>query len=346
MAGIITNATVNHISTTLSPVGVAIAVATNSTVQVAIAAAAGAQWTGSRAALIVCVIMVLVMVPVLIVFRKPIGSILKPLPEKCRAKFRLRKIKSCFLRIFCCSSCGADSRYQGLTEAPEVLTVTLIGADEIKTNKNFYVQIWTEPQEAAPRASNTHAQANQGALSLGMERLELDWFGDEEKLIVQVVEFPQPGGDKPLGDVQLTRERILQYAREASASKSDVQAGSRRFDVVKLNPDQVKYRKRGLTSPDPVNIMTSFMLTKAQDKVGLGIAVDEDESQRLRRENELLKHENNALKTQLTTGGSVTPALKAESIMKLVLKFDISARNSGAEQVNVMSFKDALEDGP
>lgn len=293
------------------------------------------------------VIVIGVIVGLLIGFRKQVKMMLQPLFEKCR-ETRCRHVKGCCVRR-CCSCCpfgnsSSDKTYTHFTDARETLTVTLIAASGVQKPKSFYVELWSEPQEAASRTSQTH-QYVQGDAHLGLEKISLDWYGDEDRVIVQIVEFPKVGKEKPIGEIDLSRAQILRYAEEASKARDDVNAGSRRFDVCKLDEYVARMRKKKVKTPGPTNVVLSYLVTKAQERVGLGVALAEDEALELQRKNAELESQVASLQTQLqqsATGSSLSSPGKAprEVIMGLVLRFEITQRNAGPT-VDHTSFKQA-----
>lgn len=227
--------------------------------------------------------------------------------------------------------------------------MTLIGADELKKPINFYVEVWTEPQEAASKISRTQLEAKPNtSISLGMEKLELDWYGDEENVIIQLVEF-SAGKATPIGDIVLKGKKVFEYCAEAKKSPGDMQAGTRRFDLLKLTAEQMLLRKKKLTSAEPQNIMMSFMLSKVQDKIGLGtgMALSDEATVQLQKEHAELQRENQELRGELVRTSSAASLnstspqkakSKTDSVAKLVLKFEISTRRA-ADRVDLMKYQ-------
>lgn len=342
-------------STTIPPLGVAVVAVTNFTSAVG-QNADTTLWAVGR---ITQIGVVLLIVGACIAFRKPIRALCAPFFAKCSEGCRLRAMKRCCLKglskLCCC--CPCNGAYESLAEAHEVLTVTLIGADELKKPMNFYVEVWTEPQEAASKISRTQLEAKPNtSISLGMEKLELDWYGDEENVIIQLVEFPSAGKAKPIGDIVLKGKKVFEYCAEAKKNPGDMQAGTRRFDLLKLNADQMTLRKKKLTSAEPQNIMMSFMLSKVQDKIGLGtgMALSDEATAQLQKDNADLQKENDELRGALvrtSSAGSLnsTSSQKAkpkiESVAKLVLRFEISSRRA-PDRVDLMKYQAHDTEGP
>jgi len=252
------------------------------------------------------------------------------LPWRLQGVFRPRNIKRCFLKLCCCfgwcshGSLAHNFGVQGLADASQTLAVTLVGAHQLWKRMSFYVEAYTEPQEAASKASRTHQQV-QDACDLGGERLELDWHGDEDELVIEIMDFPAPGKQKPLGEIRLQRETVEKYAREAAEVPGDERKGARSFSVPLMDEHIMKLRQKHLQYPEPTRVLDSFLLQKAQQKVGLGVGVDEDEVLRLRDENRQLR----AQVTAMATGTKVTQLLDSkEEVMKLVLKFELMPRQN------------------
>lgn len=224
--------------------------------------------------------------------------------------------------------------------------MTLIGADELKKQMSFYVEVWTEPQEAASKVSRTQLEAKpKTSISLGMEKLELDWYGDEENVIIQLVEFPSAGKAKPIGDIVLKGKKVFEYCEEAKKNPGDMQAGTRKFDLLKMNADKMLLRKKKLTTAEPQNVMMSFMLSKVQDKIGLGtgMALSDADSVQLQKDNEELQKENKELRRMSSAESlnSLSPQKAKpgeESVAKLVLRFEISSRRP-RDRVDLMKYQ-------
>jgi len=213
--------------------------------------------------------------------------------------------------------------FQRLAEPQETLKVMLVAADMIRQKTSFFVEAYCEPQEAVSKTSRTHCH-KMNSCDLGCEQLEIDWHGDEDELVIEVVEFSGAGKDKPLGEIRLDRATVEKYAREAAANAEDVSKGARSFKVARMDEHIVKLRQNKLMHPDPASVIESFALSKAQKNVGLGVGVDEDEVLRLREENKKLK----AQVSLLETGHKGCQSDTLDEIMRLVLRFEIIPRKT------------------
>lgn len=226
--------------------------------------------------------------------------------------------------------------FQQLAQASQVLGITLIHANGIQKRMSFYIEVWTDPQEAASRISRTHFQVS-GECSLSEEKVEIDWYGDEDWVVVQVVEFGGPGKEKPLGEIRLRKSAVEKYAREAM-SESGLGAGARVFAVKKLEEWMVKIRKRRAKDPAPANTLFSWMMSKGQERVGLGVGMSEEEAINLRSENKRLQSalkDAQSGKISAYDASASTNAFDLEgamahqpTIMSLVLKFELLPRKS------------------
>merc|ERR1719160_2417715 len=167
--------------------------------------------------------------------------------------FRPRNIKRCLLRVCCCGFCSQGPAHhlgvKGIADPSQTLAVTLVGAHQLWKKMSFYVEAYTEPQEAAPKASRTHRQV-QESCDLGSEKLELDWHGDEDELVIEVMDFAGPGREKPLGEIRLPRETVEKYAREAAEFPGDERKGARSFSVPLMDEHVVKLRQKHLQYPE------------------------------------------------------------------------------------------------
>jgi hypothetical protein len=231
-----------------------------------------------------------------------------------------------------------------------MLVVTLFGASEIKKATTFFLELYTEPQEAAAKVSSTKMQAS-GKVSLDMERLELDWYGDEAEVAIVVVEYPA----NYLGELRIPRDKILQYAKEAAASPDDLKSGSRSFAVERIDPQVAKLRNRRKKAPPPDNVVVTWALAKAQTtisqlqgKVDMGNDHGVADNNVLKSRNKDLEAEVDYLKKELVKSGSMSTyqettqafqdqqATKKDIIMNVVMRFQLMPKKP-PENVNVLN---------
>mmetsp|Transcript_54387 Transcript_54387/g.99574 ORF Transcript_54387/g.99574 Transcript_54387/m.99574 type:complete len:349 (-) Transcript_54387:124-1170(-) len=295
---------------------------------------------------IVLIVGALALLAILFLLRKPIGRTLKPIFAEKAKHFHPRNIKRCLVRC-CCGCCGKNNGFQQLAQASHTLGVTVVGIKDIKKRMNLYVEVWTEPQESASRITRTQFQVS-GECSFNSERIELDWFGDESWVVVQVVEYPAVGKEKPLGEMRLNKSAVVKYAQESASDPHSPTAGARLLEVKKLDDWMVKIRRRRAQHFAPSNVLMSWGMTKAQDKLGIGVAVGEQEAFELQQENKQLKAQMAML---MSTGGKGDVDSKPPNmddveavmayqpvIMNIVLKFDLQPRQA-ANAFNSSMFK-------
>merc|ERR1712187_60219 len=144
----------------------------------------------------------------------------------------------------CANSFVGNDVCHAIAQADQLLVVTLIGASDIKSQLNFYVEIWSQPKEAAPKVSRSHYHAL-GRVDLSCEHIEIDWFGDEEEVVIQAVRLGGQGGkEKIFANVRVSAGDILKYAQECQGKQGDLQKGARLFEL--LEPQEESKQ------PDPI----------------------------------------------------------------------------------------------
>merc|ERR1712084_164554 len=88
------------------------------------------------------------------------------------------------------------------------LVMTFIAAKSLKKAGKFYFEVWTEPEEG-PR-KNTSSFIGPGDCTLNGDRVELNWHGDEDKVVIGMNEYTgtQVGNHKPRAEIELTLKDI------------------------------------------------------------------------------------------------------------------------------------------
>lgn len=158
---------------------------------------------------------------------------------------RWHKIKEAVYNFCCCGvCCHPIYRRMGfdVLQAGRTLRVTLLQATKIKKQMDVYFEVWSEPAEDYPKNSRVHHRAV-GTCSLGGEQLELDWYGDEDEVVLQAVRFSSvQGRDLPFAELKVPRSYVERYAREASNDPKDAKRGARAFSLRGLSEHEQKLR--------------------------------------------------------------------------------------------------------
>jgi len=240
-----------------------------------------------------------------------------------RKTFRPHKVKQCIYDFCCCGLCCVKLHsalgFDRLKPSPKSwLRVTLIQAGGIKKPISFYCEVWTEPHDGWPK--NTRIQTNAaGTCNLGGESVDIEWFGDEEEVVLQVVVYKgsKAHQDVPVGEVRINRDAILKYSREAADAGPDGQAGARAFPVTALDKVTANQRLQRYKDANPVMPLVGLLASQmtAQDGATL------DEMTELRVENRRLMTENTSLRIQGSQYTSVPNP--PEIIMNMVLRIEI-----------------------
>lgn len=275
---------------------------------------------------------ILIIVGIVCKFRTQLRAILGPACTRVVAKMRCRRLKKCLYMVFCCGCLPCTHHahksfgFERLAGATEMLRITLLCATDISKRMTFYLEVWTEPMESVAKHSRTYQQAG-GQLDMGAEQLELDWFGDEDEIVVQLMEFVDGGGkDKPVGELRVERERIERYAKEAAGAQEDIKKGARSFQIAGLHPHEQALRKKHQVAPNPLAVIA---VKQAQDSLGMRSSGGEDVQSLIeenRRMREMLSQmPNNAATLQSLNSGS---KLQAKGLAKVVMRFEIIPRVS------------------
>jgi uncharacterized protein YnzC (UPF0291/DUF896 family) len=195
---------------------------------------------------------------------------------------------------------------------------------------NFYFEAWSEPQESTGKNTGSFAGAN--IVDMGLERLEFEWFGDEDELVIQLCEFKSTVMcyNSILGQVRIPGSVVDKYAKEVENNPNDFNSGVRSFDVRPLNAEekrsQLELRKKYVNKRE--ELMKAGVDMVVQSKFG-----NSAELNRLREENERLRQEMTLL------GGTVQPSntqSPPETLLKVILRFEI---RSSKEQISDLDFR-------
>lgn len=180
--------------------------------------------------------------------------------------------------------------YEKLLRPTEALALTFLAVQDNKKKGHFYFEIYTEPEEG-PR-KNTSAFTGPGDRSLS-ERVEVNWHGDEDALVISVVEYTgtQVGGHKPIGEVRLSSQECMDIVRKKegtvklSLGSHDEIELKRKLAMRKIHPEsnpqaiivkqaiesmqEVSFQKFGEEYPNP-DIMNDLRKENAALRKKLG----------------------------------------------------------------------------
>eukprot|EP00927_Polykrikos_kofoidii_P003558 TRINITY_DN1142_c0_g2_i1.p1 TRINITY_DN1142_c0_g2~~TRINITY_DN1142_c0_g2_i1.p1 ORF type:complete len:350 (-),score=53.12 TRINITY_DN1142_c0_g2_i1:174-1160(-) len=277
----------------------------------------------------------------LFVFRKPLWRSTKSCVQKTRDKCRLRQLKRCFLYTFCCGCCRSVHGVLGFDKLDHrsTLTVTFICAQEVKRMLNFYFEAWSEPQESTGK--NTGSFSGTDIVDMGLERLEFEWFGDEDELVIQLCEFKSTVMcyNTILGQLRIPGSVVDKYAKEVETNPNDFNSGVRSFDVRPLDAEekrrQAELRKKHVNKRE--ELMKAGVDMVVQSKFG-----NSAELNTLREENARLRQEMTLL------GGTTQPSnteCPPETLLKVILRFEIRSSKEQISDLDVRrcSFDEASE---
>eukprot|EP00930_Biecheleria_cincta_P089633 TRINITY_DN78974_c0_g1_i1.p1 TRINITY_DN78974_c0_g1~~TRINITY_DN78974_c0_g1_i1.p1 ORF type:complete len:396 (+),score=58.87 TRINITY_DN78974_c0_g1_i1:27-1214(+) len=299
----------------------------------------------------VLLVLVLALICVWPFIRNKLHTLLPPDEEEqgpnSKSRLRWHKLKMTCYNTVCCSCCcpGLASSL-GLDclkpQVAEQLKVTLITASDLRRRMDFYLEVWTEPLDSHPKISRVQQQAS-GKVDLGGENLTLDWFGDEDEVVIQAVQYTGPviSRDVAVGDLRISREAVERYAGETANDPEDLSKGTRLFPMKVLTQEEAKCRKRRFGLGGGAPFLPRLLMSLSGDAVH----ASEEELERLKFENDALKSENETL------GGSVSRTLltdrkskHAETLMQVAVRFEIvsSSRAPSTRIFKAPSFDDSL----
>lgn len=197
---------------------------------------------------------------------------------------------------------------------PQVLQVTLLSVENDLNDHmtaGFYFEVSSEPTAGQPKISRIH-RSNDPVVDLNDEMLELDWFGDEQEVIIHLlsVKGSKQSEDGLEAELRIPYSAVRRYAEEAKGNNRDEKDGCRRFvmsrpeEMVKLNRKR-RFQDMLLPSGRFFEGITKNFLTSVGNEHGLEVPSTE-EMERLRSENEALRSEHHGLRLQAeATGASV-----------------------------------------
>lgn len=209
------------------------------------------------------------------------------------------------------------------------MVVTFVAATNITKKVPFFLEVWSNPVEATAKISRTHTEKAESC-DLEQEKVEIDWHGDEEEVVIRVVTFhgqivgEGDGGGDVIGELRIPKAAIVRYAAGARGEGSpDVSSVARSFPV---NPLNLKKKKK--LKPSELGVVEKFAYSQLTEKLNIE-TIDEREHDKLRNENESLRtsassHGDSGGFFNLTTANGA--ATSKGPIMKLVLMFQIMPR--------------------
>lgn len=279
-------------------------------------------------------------------FRHVIKAAAQPRVNKLFMGPRLRRCRRCLIYAFCCAwaprgmSLAEHIGFEPLGPAG-VLRVTLICATEITKKLSFFIKVWTEPVDGPKKISRVHREVTGPAYDLGSESLQLDWYGDEDVLVVQAVEpgpVPGEGRDTPLAEVRIPRSQVAKYAELSANTGGSADEAARSFS---LRPPEGKSTSAG-SNVDP---LAAMVVKQVQTSVGME-PTDPDELEQLREENRRMKyilstHQPSAVQSD-QNGAADQLLAQSISIMKVALRFEWD--NSKAKTIDPSIYKRSSRD--
>jgi len=248
---------------------------------------------------------------------------------------RPHHVKEILYKYLCCGACCTCCDSLCRPGVEKLLRVTLVCATKVQKKTDFYVEVWCEPSEGHPKGSRVHRQAC-GSVDLGYERIELDWYGDEKEVVLQVMQYNGSSQirDVPIGELRISGESVERYALEAAASaEADVRKGSRMFTVRRLARAEAVRKNRFKDMLFPDGVLPAVFARLGEDQ-GIELPQMQDMA-RLQAENEALMQENTQLRTHISQSGggsswssSWRPQRASEDggLMGVAVRFEILPR--------------------
>lgn len=288
------------------------------------------------------VVFLAVIIGLFIKFRHVIKLAVGPRLEHSCAKSRWVKTKRLqrWLVHLCC--CGWAPRWMSMAEhfgfeelgPTGVLSVSLIAVMDLPKRLSFFIKVWAEPLEGPGKVSRVHREVQGRYHDLGGERLQLDWCGDEEELVVQALApgaNPGRGDHKLLAEMRISRAEVIRYA---ALSKTVTNMTRETAGVPNLtsilhgeSPKAIRtftLRRPGSAGPTSENApLVSMVMSKVHASVGMEPA-DPEQVEHLREENRQMKALLSAQqkKSLVETMSACGDEHLDSAVMKVALQFE------------------------
>lgn len=244
-----------------------------------------------------------------------------------------QKLKRCLYHYCCCGYCcptqqealfrtvGFDNLKPRVTQT---LRITLIGITNLNQRADIYFEVWTEPVECTyPKNSRIHLQAI-GNVDLGGEVLEMDWFDDEDCVVINAVKYSgdKVSTDESMASISIPANSVQKYAQEARESGGNDKAGCRLVKLTKNLKHDKERRRRFGGGGEPSPLMPFIIMNLSPEM--------DEENKLLRRQIEELRDENKELEQKsgrYAKSRSKTKSLEeaehAKAVMHAIVRFEI-----------------------
>jgi len=210
-----------------------------------------------------------------------------------------------------------------------VLSVSLIAVMDIPKRLSFFIKVWAEPMEGPRKVSRVHREVQGRYHDLGGERLQLDWCGDEEELVVQAL----TPDDTLLAEVRISRGEVVRYAALSKVNPNMTRETEGVPNMTSMlhgeSPKAIRtftLRRLGNSgsagAKPEVDPLVSMVMSKVQASVGMEPA-DPEEVEHLREENRQMRSLLSAQQKSLVeTTREPGDELLDSAVMKVALQFE------------------------
>lgn len=215
--------------------------------------------------------------------------------------------------------------------APQTLRITFLKAKGLVERCTFYLEAFAEPLESRPKTSRVHRQVV-GSCDLGSEQLEMDWYGDEDFLVIQAVEYAakEVTADKAIAELRLSRSIVDRYTKEAASSDVDLVRGARLFPLRPLTAESTRQRKQRYKAPSAMTPLVRPVLPQIiaslQEQAGTQPDVErlQEEVRQLREQNEMLSaKKTSSLPPMATVASGRSDAGAQGVVMSVALRLEV-----------------------
>jgi len=235
-------------------------------------------------------------------------------------------------------TCGAAGCVPADYAGPRVLRVSLVSANGDGLAGRFYFEAFSRPAAGHPKNSRIHSRRGRETVDLGCETLDLDWFGDEGEVVVQLVQFSggKQSRDMPAYELRLPRDVIERYTTEASG-RLDVCFGSRHFSMAPLAKQEALQRKRRFQDVLLPSSLATMLFSRLGEEQGLHVPSNAElealqaESARLQAERSSLLAHSGALGRPEAFSGTPRSPPGVQVTLRLELLSRLEAGHGAAD---------------
>lgn len=192
----------------------------------------------------------------------------------------------------CCGICRCLG-YDSIAAPSRTLSLTLVGMYNNKKAKDVYVQFSTDEinmygkHSEVVKSSRVHRVDGNGFADLKGEKLDFDWYGDEQGVygIVRAYGAMRSYEYQPvIGSIFVPYHQIKEFAREAKENRHQKNGGARQFVVKPVHWKPPDPKQQGVDGLQNGLMKTMMDMTKPSQTVEQRLNDLEFENENLKRQ--------------------------------------------------------------